>query len=117
VRVTTELFVALQTYPGGDHFTRISSGAGRTPRWAPAGDEILFDVEGEIVAVPVELAPGAAPVPGESRVVVPRTGPDQYLLRRGFDITPDGERLLLVRSLISDASALTVLENALPRHP
>ena len=117
VRLTTELFVALQSYPGGEHFTRISSGPGRTPRWSPAGDEILFDAEGELVAVPLELTLGAAPIASKPRVLVPRAGPDRYLLRRGFDITPDGKRLLLVRSLMADAAALTVLENALPKQP
>jgi len=114
VRTTTDRFVTLQTYPGGEQVTRISPGFGMHPRWTPAGDEILFASEGEIVAVPVELRPGAAPVPGAQRVVVPRTGPNQYRLNRGFDVAPDGKRLLLVRSLASHAGALTVLENAIP---
>jgi len=114
VFATTGSFVVLQTYPGGEQVTRISPGAGRHPRWAPGGDEILFVSEGEIVAVPVELHPGAAPVPGTPRVVVTRAESNNYLLGRGFDVTPDGRRLLLVRSLASDAGALTVLENAIP---
>jgi len=39
------------------------------------------------------------------------------LLELGFDVTPDGQRLLLIRSRASDASALTVLENAIPERP
>jgi len=117
VHATAERFVAVQTYPGGERFTRISPGAGRYPHWAPRENELLFVAEDEIVAVSLELHPGAAPVPGEPRVVVPRTGRDHYLLGRGFEITPDGEKLLLVRSRAPDASALTVLENALPMRP
>jgi hypothetical protein len=46
-------------------------------------------------------------------VVVPRAGPNQYILGHGFEITPDGKRLLLIRALATNARALTVLENAL----
>jgi Tol biopolymer transport system component len=113
VRATAGRIVAVQAHPGGEHFTRISSGAGTAPRWTPAGDEILFESEGEIVALHVELHPGAAPVPGKPRVVVPRAGPNQYILGHGFEITPDGKRLLLIRALATNARALTVLENAL----
>ncbi|MFT7478718.1 MAG: Tol biopolymer transport system component, partial [Gammaproteobacteria bacterium] len=116
-RTTAGNVVVLQAYPGGEHFTRISSGTGDSPNWAPAGNEVLFESEGEIVAVPVEFNPGAAPVPGEQRVVVSRTGPNRYIHEHGFDITPDGQRLLLIRSLASDAGALTVLENAIPKRP
>ncbi len=114
---TGENIVVLQSYPGGEHFTRISAGSGTRPRWAPSGKEIRFASEGELVAVPVELQPGVAPILGEPRVVVPRGGPNHYILGNGFDITPDGKRLLLVRLLVSNAGSLSVLENAIPKRP
>ncbi|MFT7541423.1 MAG: Tol biopolymer transport system component [Gammaproteobacteria bacterium] len=117
LRASGKTIVALQTYPGGEHFTRISAGSGTRPCWAPSGSEILFESEGQVAAVPVELHPGAAPVLGESRVVVSRAGPNRYILANGFEVSNDGQKLLLIRSLASTAGALSVIENSIPKRP
>jgi hypothetical protein len=62
--------------------------------------------------VVVPLAPGPALALGARRVLF-RLDPEHYLLEREFytpfDVSPDGQRFLLARRIVSDSPAATPL--------
>ena len=74
---------------------QISSGGGTRPMWAPDGRELFYFAEpGRLMVVPVEA--GATFARGNPQVLF--EGPyAQPLLSRTFDITPDGQRFLMIK--------------------
>ncbi|MGK0301859.1 MAG: serine/threonine protein kinase [Planctomycetota bacterium] len=107
--------VMLATFPAIERMTPVSSGGGDRPRWSHDGRTVFFVSGGEVIAVPIELGADADPVIDidAARVVVPRGGDAQYLLKRGYAVASDG-RLLMIRSGKSGQEAsLTVLDHAI----
>ena len=90
----------------------ISTGGGTKPLWGPDGGELFFRSGSGVVAVPIQTEPtftAGTPQPlfdGPYRFTAPG---------RGYDITPDGERFLMVKigSVNEDAapSQITVVLN------
>ena len=77
---------------------RVSKSGGGSPRWTRGGRELLYmSGDGHIVAVDVQL--GDTPVIGEEKRIAPLVHPEPFgfdpFLNTRFDVTPDGNRLIV----------------------
>lgn len=88
-----EVFVA--AYPGPGRKWQISNGGGRRPLWMRNGREIVYANGDRLMTVAV--TPAATFQPGSPREIVRLPGHVSY-----FDVTPDGQRFLLVQRATSD---------------
>jgi serine/threonine-protein kinase len=102
--------VILRTYPDASGQWQVSSSGGSLPVWSRTGDAIYYkDPPGQIFRVAVRSKPSmtlGAPQ------LVPR--PASLVARVGFDVAPDGRRLLMVREVRTDEqrrTALAVVQN------
>jgi serine/threonine-protein kinase len=85
--------VYVTRYPDPSGKSQISTNGGTDPVWSPDGRELYFRSGNKLMAVSIETAP-------EVRSGLPRAlfeGPFD-----AFDITPDGERFVLVRPAYPD---------------
>jgi len=85
---------------------QVSTGGGEDPRWAPNSRELFYvDPEGRIVAVPIQ--PGSGFVAGNPQVVL--AGPFATIIpgffARMYDVSRDGQRFLLMKSVEGDKEA------------
>ena len=90
----------------------ISTGGGTKPMWGPYGHELFFRSESSVVAVPIQTEPTFTP--GTPQLLF--DGPYWFAAPgRGYDITPDGKRFLIIKaqSVNEDAapSRITVVLN------
>jgi eukaryotic-like serine/threonine-protein kinase len=94
--------VLLRRFPAGDERWRVSTDGGESPAWNGAGTELYYRAaHGAIMAVPVTL--------GDKVLVgAPRALFDDQTSRsrtiRGWDVTPDGQRFLVLT--LSDSGRL-----------
>ena len=106
--------VALASFPDGDHRMIISPSEGGNAIWRRDGSEILYQNDRAVYSVAVEWHDDGSPSIGRPEVVVPFAERRLYIPERGFDISLDGTRLLLIRSRGGqEQQKLTVLENGL----
>jgi len=85
---------------------QVSTGGGTHPLWASNSRELFYvDAEGRIVAVPVQPGPGF--VAGTSHVVVEGSFVTTIpgISGRMYDVSRDGQRFLLLKSLQGDKQA------------
>jgi dipeptidyl aminopeptidase/acylaminoacyl peptidase len=76
---------------------QVSSSGGVTPLWSPRGDEIFFlDLDRNLVSARVTTRPAFALV-GTQRLFNVEDWAVTAVSRRGFDVSPDGQRFLAVR--------------------
>ena len=82
-----EVYVA--RYPGAGARSQVSTKGGSDPVWSPDGRELFFQSGNKLMSTAIQTTP-------ELRAGVPRAlfeGPFE-----GFDLAPDGQRFVLVRS-------------------
>jgi hypothetical protein len=104
--------VMLRGFPTTSGQWQVSVAGGSLPVWSPAGDKLYFrDVPGpgQMFVVDVKTTP-------EVSLSTPRLVPrsSSLLARPGFDISPDGSRLLMVRTVKRESDetpSLTVAQN------
>jgi hypothetical protein len=84
--------VYLQPYPATGMKYQVTSQGGRSPMWTADG-RLVYDNDGRMFAVPVTL--GATPTFG-THTALPVSGYIQPLLRRNWDMAPDGRQLLML---------------------
>ncbi len=82
----------VQPYPATGTKYQVTTGGGRSPMWSADG-RIVFDNDGKLFAVPVTL--GATPSFGPP-VELPVSGHIQPLLRRNWDMMPNGREMLML---------------------
>ena len=101
--------IIVETFPTGGGKWQISSAGGTTPTWDRRGHTLFFVAGQSMMAVDVDAEGGFRPG-------VPRrlfTGPYevQTVIRRNYDIGPDGRFVMVKRQLIGSVPAeLVVLE-------
>ena len=102
--------IVLRTYPGSAGQWQVSAGGGSLPVWSRAGDAIYYkDTPGDIYRVAVRSKP-AVSLGTPARI----DRPSNLLARVGFDISPDGRRLLMVQEVRTDEqrmASLAVVQN------
>ena len=86
---------------------QLSTSGGAEPLWSHGGREIFFRARsGEMMIVPVTLAPAFSP--GTPRSLFPTTGYAKSPGNRAYDVTPDDQRFVMLRSLDDSSSRLAV---------
>lgn len=100
----SEVYVAPFRSPGAK--TRISTSGGHHPRWRRDGKELFFDADGSLVSADVASDRGAFTV-GPTRTLFPVAGG----LRRPWDITPDGQHVLVLENRDTELVPITLLIN------
>jgi len=100
--------VYVQPFPGPGGKQPISSEGGNDPVWSPAGGELFYRRGRQMMAVPVETEPSF-------RAATPRVlfeGP--YYSVPGsanYDVSPDGQRFVMVRSNETTSTQINVVLN------
>ena len=91
--VTGRPEVYVQAYPGPGGRHHISTDGGQSPAWAPSGRELFYRNADKMMAVDIETDPTF--VAGRPHMLFE----DPYANAwpgRGYDVTPDGHRFLMV---------------------
>jgi WD40 repeat protein len=94
---------------------QISENGSAGIRWNPRGDEILYidSSSDTLMAVPVQTEPDVLIGPPEALFPASRIPASLYVLghRAGYDVSPDGERFVVIRQLSQPAVVTTLIEN------
>jgi Tol biopolymer transport system component len=88
--------VYVRAFPEPSGVWQVSAGGGTEPRWAPGGRELFYRVNDSLVSVAVTTQPTFSV--GARRTLWARpyvTGVNHA----GYDVHPDGERFVMVKSL------------------
>ncbi len=101
--------VYVEPFPAGSPSQQVSQNGGTEVRWSHTGRELFFkgDGEGKLMAVPVP--PGPTFVAGTPRPLFPLTDYREARNRQQYDVSPDGQRFLMIRKLTGDDAAAVVL--------
>ena len=93
-----QLQVHLRPYPGPGGEQLVSTAGGERPRWSRNGREVFYQTRAsQVMAVSVETTPSVELSTPQLLFEVPN-------LYQGFDVHPDGERFVIVRSVGSGPS-------------
>jgi serine/threonine-protein kinase len=92
--------VYVQPYPGPGQKWLISTDGGTDPVWAPGGRELFYRLGNHIMAVPIQQTPVFAA--GTPKPLFDGTF-EFSDLNRNFDVSPDGQRFLMIRSDTAEA--------------
>ncbi|MDH4349203.1 MAG: hypothetical protein OEW17_10375, partial [Gemmatimonadota bacterium] len=89
--------VYIQSFPDPTVVRRqVSSGGGSEPLWTRGGRELVFRRGDSVMAVPV--SPGTAEVGTPALLFAgPHEDAPEWSATRSYDVTPDGERFLMLR--------------------
>jgi Tol biopolymer transport system component len=99
-----EIYVT--AFPDRSSTRLVSRDGGTEPRWSRDGRELFFKSRGNLVAVSVP--PGPVFAPGAPRVLFPVTAYRAANNRQQYDVSPDGQRFLMIRDLRGNASGTVV---------
>lgn len=100
--------VYVTTFPARDREWQVSAKGGRSPRWRRDGRELYYvESGGKLFAVPIRTSPDFAP-----RDPIPLFT-DHSLRERGhrYDVTADGKRFVLVKTIQRRPPVLRVVQN------
>ena len=102
--------VILRTYPAATGRWQVSSGGGALAVWSPRGDALYYrTISGALMRVDVRRTPTVTL--GTPRMI---QRPSRLVARVGYDVSPDGKRLLMVEEITGDAqrgTSVTVAQN------
>jgi hypothetical protein len=91
---------------------RVSTGGGVSPLWSRDGRELFFfDAASNLVAVPVETSPTFRA--GVARRLFSVQPSETNPFSRTYDVSPDGQRFLMMRATTSAPSRLMLVTNLL----
>jgi hypothetical protein len=100
--------VYVTTFPTRDREWQVSPKGGRSPRWRRDGKELYYvEGGGKLCAVPIRTSPQFAPGDPEPLFT------DFSLRARGhrYDVTADGNRFIVVKTIQRRAPVLRVVQN------
>ncbi len=102
------------TFPEPSTLWQISTNGGNFPRWRSDGREIFFTTTDEIWAVDVVLGNGSLTIGTPHRLCKRPTTNWSGRWPDGFDISPDGQRILVLQSILTPSDtppAIAVVQN------
>jgi len=99
--------VYVRPFPNADDGRwQLSTAGGSEPLWSRGGREIFFRApSGEMMAVPVTTTPSFSP--GSPGVLFPTSSFAKAPAYRAYDVTPDDQRFVMLRTLDDSASRLS----------
>lgn len=107
---TPEIYV--RPYPNlSDEDIQVSIDGGTAPHWARDGSAIIYQGPADLMITEIELAPKLRAVATESLI---NLGDFEYYDLGNFDISPDGQRFLVVKAVADaefPASRVMVVQN------
>jgi DNA-binding winged helix-turn-helix (wHTH) protein/Tol biopolymer transport system component len=98
--------VYLQELGGSGTRVLVSPGGGEEPHWRGDGRELFFVRDGAIWSVPVETQPATSAGQPRRLFAVDLAGVSMF--RSRYQVAPDGQRLLVCRSVNADRSIVVV---------
>ena len=99
--------VYIQAFPERSGKWQISTEGGTVPLWGPNGRELFYRNGDDMMRVPLETSPSFAP--GRPEVLF--SGNYFAFSARAYDISPDGERFLMVKPDDDENTELSVVLN------
>jgi len=102
----SEIYVEPVPGPGGRR--QISSEGGEEPRWVRTGREILYRNGTKVMSVAVQLRPAFR---GEKAVELFDRKFDRGAAVPGYDVSPDGQRLVMTRVERDNPTEIRVILN------
>ncbi len=99
--------IVVQSFPDAQQRVVVSAKGGSEPRWSGNGREFFFTSGGKMMAVAVP--PGPVFSPGPPRALFSVEGYRYARNRPQCDVTPDGQRFLMIRE--NTASQVVYVEN------
>ena len=107
-RETRQPEVYMVEFPSGEGKRIVSLHGGTLPRWSPRGDELFFVQGNSLMATRVETKP---PFQHSPPVKLFDAAPQRISLSAGYDVMPDGKRIVVVRDEARAPSSAVVVEN------
>jgi serine/threonine-protein kinase len=99
-RAQTEIYVT--SFPDARAKFLVSRGGGTEPRWSRDGRELFFESDGQLTVV--RVAPGPVFAPGNPTTLFSLAGYRRARNRQQYDVSPDGQRFLMIREHPSTAN-------------
>jgi len=88
----------------------VSTDGGAEPLWSRDGRELFYrNAQLDMVAVPVEIEPTFSA--GPASVLFSSVGYRAFLNHRQYDVTPDGERFIMLRPLGNEETEWILVQN------
>jgi serine/threonine protein kinase len=109
--------VYVKPFPAGEGKWQVSVSGGHHPRWSPLGDELFYAEGGTLMAVNAKTEPGflrETPRPlfdSEEAGFLLGVNPWSLFNPLIYDVSPDGERFLVVQNVGGRTEAMTIVEN------
>ncbi|HEY5657821.1 MAG TPA: protein kinase, partial [Myxococcota bacterium] len=98
--------VYVDRFPDRGERFRVSTAGGSSPVWRRDGRELFYVSQTrDLMAVPVDMESELAPIGTQQKLFTTR------LRRAYFDVSPDGERFILLQLVEPEVSALTLIQN------
>ncbi len=96
----------LDRFPKPGEKFRVSADGANWPVWRRDGKELFYvSAAGDLMAVPIDMDSDREPI-GKPRKLFSPTLRESY-----FDVSPDGQRFLLVERIDPDISSITLIQN------
>jgi eukaryotic-like serine/threonine-protein kinase len=92
-RAQTEIYVT--SFPDARAKFLVSRGGGTEPRWSHDGRELFFESDGQLEVV--RVAPGPVFAPSNPTTLFSLAGYRRARNRQQYDVSPDGQRFLMIR--------------------
>jgi serine/threonine-protein kinase len=97
--------VFVRAFPGPGGVWQISTEGGAEPAWARGGKELFYRKGGQMMAVEVRTQPTFSA--GSPKLLFQGPFEEGSDFRRMYDVSPDGQRFLMLKPVESQASAHT----------
>jgi eukaryotic-like serine/threonine-protein kinase len=98
---TGRLEIYVQPFPGPGKKWQISTDGGEEMRWAPNGKELFYRIGNKMMAVDITTEPVFA-------AAKPRLLFERQFSARGFEVSPDGRRFLMVQAVEPELPATQI---------
>ena len=102
--------VYVTRFPSGTGKWQVSVNGGWTPQWSPTGKELFYVENNRMMAVPLMEGSGFRFGQPEALFDGIRAGAEN-LRFAGYDVTPDGEKFILVTNAEEARPVLTIVQN------
>ena len=100
--------VYLTPYPGPGGEQQVSTEGGRSPVWSPDGSELFYRTDaGQVLSVSVQTTPLVELSAAQLLFEIPNMA-SMDSANSAFDVHPDGERFVVVRSVGSESSTTQI---------